>query len=122
MRLHSFSLRNACKVSSKSSALSSTRKISTSSEAINSLLSLPCRHRRLLFGLRHLRRSQVEVKRGAFVELGFGPDAPTMLVNDALHGGEPYPRTLKILRPVQSLEHSEKLIGILHAEAHPVVA
>jgi hypothetical protein len=43
-------------------------------------------------------------------------------LHDALDGGEPYARPLKVLRGVQTLEGSEELARVGSLEAHPVVA
>src|SRR5713226_9326001 len=54
--------------------------------------------------------------------LGLGPDAPAVAVHDALNGREPDPGSGVVGRGVQALKRAEKLVGIGHVEARPVIA
>jgi tetrahydrodipicolinate N-succinyltransferase len=46
-------------------------------------------------------------KGGALSDLAFGPHSATVPVNDALHRGQSYPRTLVLAHAVQALESTE---------------
>src|ERR1017187_9921247 len=63
-----------------------------------------------------------EVERRAPVHLRFGPDAPAVAVNDALHGGQADAGAWKFGRPVQALKGSEQRTSVCHIEAGAVVA
>ena len=63
-----------------------------------------------------------EIKSGALVQFRLGPGVSAVLVKDALDGGQPDARALKILRAMQSLKNSKQFIGEFHAEAYAVVA
>src|SRR5450755_2866191 len=58
----------------------------------------------------------------ALAGLGFGPDAPAVPVDDALHGGEADAGALELELAVQPLKGAEELVGVLHVEAGAVVA
>src|SRR6266576_2793286 len=69
-----------------------------------------------------LRVAEGEVKSGALVRLGFAPDTPAVLVDDALHGGQPDARPVELILGVQALKHAEQPVGALHVKADAVVA
>src|ERR1017187_548403 len=58
-----------------------------------------------------------EVERRAAIHLRFGPNAPAVAVNDALHGGQVDAGAWKFGRPVQALKGSEQRTGVCHIEA-----
>src|SRR5919206_1152010 len=93
-----------CSANSTSFGLSSTSRISTVWSGMG----------RLSF--------QRKEKRGAAVGLRLGPDAPAMVVDDALHDREAHSRAGIVLGPVQPLEHPKELVGVAHVEAGAVVA
>src|SRR6266540_6870746 len=64
---------------------------------------------------------QSEVKRGALVGFGFGPDASPVPVEDALDQGEVHTGSFKFVVVVQALEDAKELPGVLWIEPHPVV-
>ncbi len=64
---------------------------------------------------------QGEKKRGSFIHLGFGPDAPAMTLDDSLNDGEADPSAFKFLLVVQSLKDAEKSIRISHFKPRSVV-
>ena len=44
-----------------------------------------------------------------------------MSFDDALNGSQSYAGPFKLSRPMQTLKHTEQLVGILHVEARSVV-
>src|SRR6266446_1148948 len=109
--------RNARTVSSTSSALSSTSRISTSCD-MNYLIP----DQTFWFIVRVvLGRSKREEERRSFVELRFRPNPPTVFANDALYNCQSHPRSFEIARLVQPLKNSKKLAYVLHLEARSVV-
>src|ERR1700693_610678 len=124
MRLASLSFRSACRASSRSSGLSSTSRISTALESICSSSNLS--HSsffdyRSVCGARVFQPFQGEIKRRTLVDFRIDPDAAAVLLDDALHRGQPYPGAFKVFGTMKPLEHAKKLIGILHAETHTVI-
>src|SRR5438445_683346 len=65
---------------------------------------------------------QREEKHGSLADFPFGPDAPAVPVHDALHGRKPDAGAGVLGCRMQALKRSEKLVGIGHVEARPVVA
>src|SRR2546427_1029949 len=65
---------------------------------------------------------QREEKHGSLADFPFGPDAPPVPVHDALHGRKPDAGAGVLGCRMQALKRSEKLVGIGHVEARPVVA
>src|SRR4051812_40462292 len=117
--LLSFSLRRACKHSSTSSALSSTKRISTSS---------CCGIKHLVLGVLEflgagsdggMAQSKKECR--TVIGSGVGPHCSTMLVNDAGDRGQPDTCPLELFAAMQSLEYAKKFVGESHLEANPVV-
>ena len=51
----------------------------------------------------------------------FGSDCSAMAMNDALDGCEAYAGAFELVSPVQPLEDTEQLVGILHVEADTIV-
>src|SRR5690349_15328097 len=92
-------------VSSASSGLSSTRRISTSSSSCMSGLL-----------------GQREVERRALVGLAVGPDSPAVAYDDALHQSEPHAGAAEFAFAVQPLEHAKQLRLVARIEACAVVA
>src|SRR5437899_791412 len=65
---------------------------------------------------------QREEKHGPLADFPFGPDAPAMPVHDALYGRKPDAGAGVLGCGMQALKRSEKLVGVGHLEARPVVA
>src|SRR3989442_1223882 len=63
-----------------------------------------------------------EEKHGPFADFPFGPDAPAVPVHDALYGRKPDSGAGVLGRGMQALKRAEKLVGVGHVEARPVVA
>src|SRR5688572_24277090 len=105
MLLARFAAFSALIVSSASSGLSSTSRISICSNSC--IVVAPW---------------QREVERRAFVRPAFGPHAPAVARDDALHEGEADAGAREVLLIVQSLEDAEKLGGIARVEACAIVA
>src|SRR5260370_1564727 len=104
-------------VSSTSSALSSTSRISTSGD-MNDLIP-DCK---FWFPVSvAVRPSEREEKRRSLVELRFRPDAPTVFANNALHNRQSDACAFEVPRLVQPLKDPEKFAHILHLEARAVV-
>ena len=53
-----------------------------------------------------------EVERRPVPHPSLSPHPSAVAVDDALHGGKPYARTLELARPVQALEGAEQLVGV----------
>src|SRR5687767_9356260 len=105
MLLATFWLRSPRIVSSASSALSSTSRMSTwSNSSIGILLG------------------QREMERGAGVGLAVGPYPPAVPRDDLVHQGEPDAGAGKVLVAVQALEHAEQPVHVARVEARAVVA
>src|SRR6185436_17905178 len=96
-------LRNARSVSSTSSGLSSTRRIS-------------------LIGFLQGVLPQGEIEAGSLVRFPFRPHVPAVTMNDPLHRGEPDAGAREFGRGVQPLERSKQFIRVLRIEAGAVVA
>src|SRR5208282_1740150 len=113
--LASLLLRNACRASSASEELSSTKRISTASGSLKAglLICDDCRFQWL--------RTEREVERSAAVDGGLGPNFAAVAMDDALDSRQTNTRPLEILLAMQTLENSEQLIGILGIKAHTVV-
>src|SRR5258708_14549340 len=109
--------RKARTVSSTSSALSSTSRISTSCD-MNCLIpdQTFCFIVRVVLG-----RSKREEKRRSLIDFRVRPNPPTVFANDALYNCQSHPRSFEIARLVQPLKNSKKLAHVLHLEARPVV-
>jgi hypothetical protein len=67
------------------------------------------------------RFAQREIKRCAVVDGAFCPDAPTVAVNDALHGGQANARAGKLAHGMETLESAEEPVGIGRIESRAVV-
>src|SRR5919201_778183 len=102
MRLARLCFRNACRVRSTSSGLSSTSKISTPFSITGSPL-------------------QSKEKGRTVARPGIGPHPPAVAVDDALDDGQAHPRPLVLLGAVEALEDAEELVGVLHVEPDAVV-
>src|SRR5437763_5582778 len=87
-----------CSASSASFGLSSTSRIST-----------------VWSGMGRLSLQRKE-KRGAAVGLGLDPDTPAVAVDNALHDRQADAGAVKVLGPVQALEHPKELVGVAHIE------
>src|ERR1700676_2354633 len=117
MSLASWLRRNARIVSSTSSGLSSTSRISTSCD-MHLLLERrsACLLARLALGC-----AQREEKCRPMIDFSGDPNPATVLPNDALHKRQADSSTLEIARRVQPVKDSKKLSRIPHVETHPVV-
>src|SRR3990172_3263154 len=100
----SLPLRSARIASSASAGLSSTRRMSTSSN-----LSIWSSFR------------QRKIERGSFAHFALGPDPPAVPGHHAPHDGKADAGSRKLLRRMQPLEHAEKLVVVLHIESGAVV-
>src|ERR1017187_4972855 len=94
---------NACSMSSTSSGLSSTSKMSARWSGMRG------------------GAFRCKVKSRAAIHRCFGPDTTAMALNDALHDRQADAGAGEILGAMQPLKHVEQLAGILHVEADPVV-
>jgi len=56
--------------------------------------------------------SQRKIERRALVDLGLGPDAPAVALDNALRERQPNARALEVLFTVQPLEHPKELVRI----------
>jgi hypothetical protein len=74
-------------------------------------------------GLIETRRGALKGKEegGTLPDLALGPHPATVPVDDALHRGQSYPRTLEFTSAVQALEGSEEFVSIGHVEPYAVV-
>src|SRR5688572_28056066 len=105
MLFASFWLRRPRMVSSASSGLSSTSRMSTwSNSSIGILLG------------------QREMEGGAGIGLAVGPDSPTVPRDDLVHQREPDAGAGKVLVAVQALEHAEQSVDVARVESRAVVA
>src|SRR5271165_514549 len=95
--------RKARMVNSASSGQSSTSRISTSCDMQH--LSGEWKFQRR--GGVVLGRTDGEGKGRAAIELGFGPNAPTVFANDALGNGQAHARAFKITSLVQALKNAK---------------
>src|SRR5689334_9755725 len=106
-------------VISKSSGSSSTSKISIASCSL-AVTIFPS-----LVTIRRLSsvvlRRKAEEKGSTLIDLRFGPDASTMLMNDSLNSGQPHTRSFKVFLAVQPLKDPKELVSIFHIEAHAVI-
>src|SRR5262245_20408741 len=105
MRDARLALRSARSASSRSSALSSTIRMSTGWL----LTMIPIWPER-------------EKECCPLVNDGVSPDPAAVPMDDALHDRKTHACALEVLRPVQTLEHSEELVRVLHVEPGGVVA
>ncbi len=55
------------------------------------------------------------------IDFRLGPNAPTVAVDNTLHGGQPHSSTLKLVCAVQPLEHAKKFVFVPHIKAYTVV-
>src|SRR2546426_9011717 len=65
---------------------------------------------------------QRKIKGRPFFDLRFGPRASAVTVDNATNIGQADASAVEFLRLVQALEHPEQFVGVLHIEAHAVVA
>src|SRR3546814_1097065 len=73
--------------------------------------------------LEHVRpRSEGEVEGGALAYLAGRPQAPAVLVDDPLNGGEADAGSGKLAGVVQALKGAKELVGMCHVETRSVVA
>src|SRR3970282_1313459 len=100
----SLPLRSARIASSASAGLSSTRRMSTSSN-----LSIWSSFR------------QRQTERRSFAHLPPAPAPPAVPGHHAPHDGKADAGSRKLLRRMQPLEHAEQLVVVLHIESGPVV-
>ena len=56
------------------------------------------------------------------IDRSLGPDLSSMPVDNALNGGQSDSGALEFLRSMQTLEHAEKLVYMLHIEARTVIS
>src|SRR5260370_40479394 len=118
MPLESLLRRKARTVSSTSSALSSTSRISTSCD-MNYLIP----DQTFWFIVRLvLGRSEREEERCSLIDFRLRPNPPTVFANDALYNCQSHPRSFEIARLVQPLKNSKELAYVLHLEARPIIA
>src|SRR5215213_625228 len=68
-----------------------------------------------------LLRAKREPERSTLILRGFCPDFSAVALHDSLHDGEANAAAGKLLPRVQTLEHPEKLVRMLHGEARAVV-
>lgn len=68
------------------------------------------------------RNAQGKEKRSSAPAFGFGPDSPTVPVNDSLHRCQSDSRSFEFVLAMQTLEDTEQFIGILLFESDSVVA
>src|SRR5579859_6209979 len=116
MRFASLSRRSECNVSSMSSLLSSTSRMSISGKFMSDLLL------RGRFLKCFVQRGECEVERSALVQFRLRPDTAPVFLHDALHRGQAYSGAFEVFGAVHALENAEQLSGILHVESHTVVA
>src|SRR3546814_4814161 len=67
-------------------------------------------------------RSEGEVEGGALAYLAGRPQAPAVLVDDPLNGGEADAGSGKLAGVVQALKGAKELVGMCHVETRSVVA
>src|SRR5467141_2207467 len=65
--------------------------------------------------------SQGEVERRSLIDHALGPDPAAVPVDDASDGGEADAGALEVGSGMQSLEHAEQLVRVLHVEAGAVI-
>src|SRR5207244_10412168 len=65
---------------------------------------------------------QSGMERSAFARLAFGPGPATVLVDDALHGGQAQAVPGKLVCVMQALEHAEEFVRVAWVKARAVVA
>src|SRR5262245_26989642 len=105
MRDARLALRSARSASSRSSALSSTIRMSTGWL----LTMIPiC--------------SEREEECCPLINDGISPDLTAVPMDDALHDGQAHTCALEVFRPVQTLEDAKELVRVLHVEPGSVVA
>src|SRR4051794_23729648 len=63
-----------------------------------------------------------EIKSGALVFGGFGPDGSAVLADDAIDSGEADAGAFELVGTVETLENTEKFIGVFHVETNTVIA
>src|SRR5580698_8396294 len=98
-------LRSALMVSSASASLSSASNISTASKSFTGIS----------FG-------QCERKHGASIDFTFGPYPPAVPGDHTMNDGQAHAGAPELVCAMQALEHSKKLVRILHVETDAVVA
>jgi hypothetical protein len=65
---------------------------------------------------------QGKVKRGAGIDLAFGPSATVVTQNDAVDIGESDACAFKVLVVVQALKHAEQFADVAHVKARAIIA
>src|SRR5579859_1940701 len=63
-----------------------------------------------------------EIKRGPASDRAFGPDAPAMTVDDALHSSEANARAGKFIFVVETLEGAKQALGMSGIESGAIIA
>ena len=63
---------------------------------------------------------KAEKKGRTFIYLRFSPDAPTVLVNDSLHGGQSHASNFEVFLAVKTLKDAKQLGGILILKPTPL--
>src|SRR6266404_3661295 len=92
------------------------RSVSASSLGLSSTSRITLWFISCLLGIR-----ECEIERRALVHGPFGPDAPSMPVDDSLHGGQTNTRTLEFTRGMETLKCAEQFTDIGHVEARAVI-
>src|SRR5262249_41617385 len=64
---------------------------------------------------------QREIEGCAIVDPAFAPDAPTVALQDAAHRSQADPGALEFIFAVQTLEHTEQFVRVLHVESDAVI-
>jgi hypothetical protein len=65
--------------------------------------------------------SQGEIERGAVMGFGFGPDFAAVPLDNAMNNGQPHAGPLKLIGPVQALEHAKEFAGESRADCASAV-
>jgi len=61
------------------------------------------------------------MERSPVLDLPMSPHPFTVAMHDPLSDGQKHAAAVELRGPVQSLEHSEELVGVLHAKSGAVV-
>ena len=78
-------------------------------------------HDRQGVGVVRFGRRQREEEGRAPIDLAFGPDAPSVFVNNPLNGRKADTRSLEIFLTMKPFKHAKQLVRILHIEPNPIV-
>src|SRR5262244_2283395 len=62
-----------------------------------------------------------KIESSSLAQRPFGPDIPSVTMDNALNGGESNARAFKFVGLVQPLENTEQLIYVFHIKSHAVV-